>query len=48
MSIFLLIVIFILATTTTIVDNYVYGKANPMNLTIADSPDIQNIPANSV
>jgi hypothetical protein len=45
MSILLLIVIFTFATTTTTVDNQVYGQANPMNLTIADSPDIQNMPA---
>ena len=45
MSILLLIVIFTFATTTTTVDNQVYGQPNPMDLTIADSPDIQNMPA---
>jgi pimeloyl-ACP methyl ester carboxylesterase len=48
LTIFLLVVIFTLPTITTTTGNRVYGQANPMNLTIADLPNIQNIPVKKV
>jgi pimeloyl-ACP methyl ester carboxylesterase len=47
-TIFLVTVIITLTITITSTANRVYGQPNPMNLTIADSPNIQNIPAKKV
>jgi pimeloyl-ACP methyl ester carboxylesterase len=47
-TIFLLTVIITLATTMTNTVSRVYGQPNPMNLAIADSPNLQNIPAKKV
>jgi len=47
-TIFLVTVIITLTITMTSTANRVYGQPNPMNLTIADSPNIQNIPAKKV
>jgi pimeloyl-ACP methyl ester carboxylesterase len=47
--IFFLVVIFTLPIiTTNTTGNRVYGQANPMNLTIADLPNIQSIPPKKV
>jgi len=49
MNIFLLVVIFTPPpTVTATTDSRVYGPANPTNLTVADLPNIQNIPTNKV
>ena len=44
----MLVAIFTLHTITTTTGNRVYGQPSTMNLTIADLPNIQNVPAKKV